>query len=95
MKDLLNKILTAAAGVTLAAAFAAVALVACGGAVGAAGGVAVDAPLLAMVAGVLAAGVARGIRTARASAGGGASHRRAATVARARLFGSLVGRHRL
>lgn len=92
MKDLLNKILMAAAGVMLAVTFAAVALVAGRGAMGEANGVAVDAPLLALVAGVLAAGVARGIRSARASAGGAS---RRAVVARGRRFGSLVGRHSL
>jgi hypothetical protein len=89
MKDLLNKILMAAAGVTLAVTFAAVALAAGRGALGAADGVAVDAPLLALIAGVLTAGVARGIRSARAAAGGAASSRRAA-VTRGRRFGSLV-----
>ena len=93
MKDLLNKILMAAAGVMLAVTFAAVALVAGRDALGEAGRGSVDAPLLAIVAGVLAAGVARGIRSARAAAGG-ASHRRA-VAARVRRFGSLVGRHSL
>jgi high-affinity Fe2+/Pb2+ permease len=93
MKDLLNKILMAAAGAMLAATFAAVALVAGGGATGSADRVAFDAPLLALVAGVLAAGVARGIRSARAAAGA-PSHRRR-TNARGRRFGSLVSRHSL
>ena len=88
MKDWLNRILMAAAGVTLAVTFAAVALAAGGGALpGGAGGGSVDAPLLAMVAGVLAAGVARGIRTARATSGGAS---RRAVAARGRRFGSLV-----
>ena len=90
MKDLLNKILMAAAGVMLAVTFAAVALVAGGGAMGKGS---VDAPLLAIVAGVLAAGVARGIRSARAAAGG-SSHRRG-VISRGRRFGSLVSRHSL
>ena len=89
MKDLLNRILMAAAGVMLAVTFAAVALVAGGGAMGSAGGGSVDAPLLALVAGVLAAGVARGIRSARAAAHGGASQRRA-SVARGCRLRSLV-----
>lgn len=92
MKDLLNRTLMAAAGVMLAVTFAAVALVAGGGAFSAGGG-SVDAPLLALVAGVLAAGVARGIRSARAAAGG-ASHRRG-IITRGRRFGSLVSRHSL
>lgn len=93
MKDLLNRILMAAAGVTLAVTFAAVALVAGRDALGETGGGSVDAPLLAIVAGVLAAGVARGIRSARAAAGGGAGRRVVAT--RGRRFGSLVSRHSL
>ena len=93
MRDLLNRILTAAAGVMLAVTFAAVALVAGGGAMTKAEGVAVDAPLLALVAGVLAAGVARGIRAARQQHGA-ASHRRTA-MWRGRRVGSLVGRHSL
>ena len=92
MKDLLNKILMAAAGVMLAVTFAAVALVAGRGAMGEAGGVSVDAPLLALVAGVLAAGVARGIRAARAASG---VTQRRATVSRGRKVGSLVSRHSL
>lgn len=94
MKDLLNRILMAVAGVMLAVTFAAVALVAGGGAMGSAGRVAVDAPLLALVAGVLAAGVARGIRAARAAANGAAA-RPHALVARGRRVGSLVSRHSL
>jgi hypothetical protein len=94
MKDLLNRILTAAAGLMLAVTFAAVALVAGRGALDETGGGSVDAPLLAMVAGVLAAGVARGIRTARASAGGTASKPRA-SLARGRKVGSLLSRHSL
>ena len=93
MKDLLNRILMAAAGVMLAVTFAAVALVAGGEAMGSAGGGSVDAPLLALVAGVLAAGVARGIRSARAAAGGASRPR--ASVGRGRRFGSLVSRHSL
>jgi len=93
MKDLLNKILMAAAGVMLAVTFAAVALVAGRDALGEAGRGSVDAPLLAIVAGVLAAGVARGIRSARAAAGG-SSHRRG-VISRGRRFGSLVSRHSL
>lgn len=92
MKDLLNRIMMAAAGVMLAVTFAAVALVAGGEAMGSAGNGSVDAPLLALVAGLLAAGVARGIRTARA-AGGAAKPR--AFVARGRKVGSLVSRHSL
>jgi hypothetical protein len=91
MKDLLNKILLAAAGLVLAVTFAAVALAAGGGAMVNAGEGSVDAPLLALVAGVLAAGVARGIRTARAAA----SDRRAAHAHGRRRFGSLVSRHSL
>ncbi|HLL77584.1 MAG TPA: hypothetical protein VK421_20170 [Pyrinomonadaceae bacterium] len=89
MKDLLNRILTAAAGAMLAVTFAAVALAAGRGALGEAGGGSVDAPLLAIVAGVLAAGVARGIRTARVAAGGGTASRRV-LVTRCRKVGSLV-----
>jgi hypothetical protein len=82
MKDLLNKILVAAAGVLLAITLAAVALAAGGGALSEAARGSVDAPLLALVAGVLAAGVARGIRSARAAAGGATARRapRAATL---------------
>lgn len=94
MKDLLNRILMAAAGVTLAVTFAAVALAAGVRGLGEAAGGSVDAPLLAVVAGVLAAGVARGIRTARGAAGG-TSSRRGAVRARGRHVGSLVGRHSL
>lgn len=94
MKDLFNRILTAAAGVMLAVTFTAVALAAGGGVLGEAAEGSVDAPLLALVAGVLAAGVARGIRTARAAAGGAASQRRAVR-ARGRGIGSLVSRHSL
>ena len=93
MKDLLNRILMAAAGVMLAVTFTAVALAAGGGVLGEAAEGSVDAPLLALVAGVLAAGVARGIRAARGAAGA-SSHRRA-NSARARRFGSLVSRHSL
>ena len=89
MKDLLNRILMAAAGVMLAVTFAAVALVAGGEAMGSAGSGSADAPLLALVAGVLAAGVARGIRSARGAAGGGAKSSRAA-LTRGRRFWSLV-----
>ena len=92
MKDLLNKILMAAAGVMLAVTFAAVALVAGGEAFGTAGRGSVDAPLLALVAGVLAAGVARGIRSARAAS---VASKPRAYVARGRKVGSLVGRHSL
>ena len=92
MKDLLNRILMAAAGVMLAVTFAAVALVAGGGAFGTAGKGSVDAPLLALVAGVLAVGVARGIRAARAASG---ALRSRAFVARGRRVGSLIGRHSL
>ncbi|HEY9282990.1 MAG TPA: hypothetical protein VIP46_06015 [Pyrinomonadaceae bacterium] len=49
---------------------------------------------LLLVAGVLAAGVARGIRAARAAASGAAS-RPHALVARGRRVGSLVSRHSL
>lgn len=94
MKDLLNRITTVAAGLVLAVTFAAVALVAARGGLDEAAGVSADAPLLAILAGVLAAGVARGIRAARASAGGAASPRRA-TVTRGRRFGSLISRHSL
>ena len=93
MKDLLNRTLMAAAGVMLAVTFAAVALAPGGGALGGAAGGSVDAPLLAIVAGVLAAGGARGIRSARAAAGGAATQR--AVAARGRGLGSLVSRHSL
>ena len=92
MKDLLNRILMAAAGVMLAVTFAAVALVAGGEAFGTAGSGSVDAPLLALVAGVLAAGVARGIRSARAAS---EASKPRVFVARGRKVGSLVGRHSL
>ena len=88
MKDLLNRIMMAAAGVMLAVTFAAVALVAGGEAFGSAGNGSVDAPLLALIAGVLAAGVARGIRSARAAAGGAARSR--AVAAPGRKVWSLV-----
>ena len=93
MKDLFNRILVAAAGLTLAVTFAAVALAAGARGLGETAGGSADAPLLAIVAGVLAAGVARGIRTASAAAGG--SSRRGAVRARSRHVGSLVGRHSL
>ena len=88
MKDSLDKILLAAAGIMLAVTLAAVALAAGARAFGDNAGGAGDAPLLALAAGVAVASAARGIRRARAASGGAASRR--AVAARGGRLGSLV-----